>query len=112
MRLGGLGDHGGQRRLLQLQVILAGPPHRPQDIAAAVSLIADQGGILAQRLLPGQLVDHLGADQLYRRQRRAKLMRRRRDHAAQIGQLLLARQCHLRRKQRIRHGADFAGYAP
>ncbi len=43
----------------------------------------------------------LGADQLDRGQRRAQLMRRRRHHAAQVGQLLFARQRHLRRQQRI-----------
>ena len=39
--------------------------------------------------------------QLDRRQRRAQFVRRRRHHAAQIGQLLLARQRHLRRQQRL-----------
>src|SRR6056297_3711263 len=48
MRVGGFFYQGGQRRLAQVQIVLAGAAHRPKDIAAAIRLFADENGILTQ----------------------------------------------------------------
>ena len=96
VRFGGLGNHGHQRGLPQVQVILARPPHVTQNIAAPVRLIADQLGILAQVRRVAQFFDQLGTGQLDGGQRCAQFMRRCGHHAPQIGQLLFARQRHLR----------------
>jgi hypothetical protein len=99
MRLRGFADHGAERRGAHVQVVLSRPPHRPQDVAAAVGLAADQLRILGQLRLSLQFLGQFRGHQLDRGQRRAELMRRRRDHATQVRQLLFPRQRHLRGQQ-------------
>ena len=111
MWLCGLADHRIKRGLPHQQVVLAGASHGAQDIAAAVRLFADEPGI-GELLLIGQLVEQLRAHQLDRRERCAKLMRGRRDDAAEVGQLLFARQRHLGGNQCVGHGVDLVGHAP
>jgi hypothetical protein len=48
MRLGRLAQHRRQGGLPQMQVVLSGPAHVAQDVAAAVGLFADQAGIFLQ----------------------------------------------------------------
>ena len=113
--LGGLSrlaHHSGKRRAAEVKVVLAGAAHRPEDVPAPVGLVADQLGIGLQIRGAGKLACKLGTCELDRRKRGAKLMRGRRDDAAKIGQLLLARERHLRGEERIAHHADLAGDAP
>jgi hypothetical protein len=99
VRLRGFAHHGPERRGAHVQVVLSRPPHRTQDVAAAVRLAADQLRILGKLRLSLQFLGQFRGDQLDRRQRRAELMRRRRHHATQVRQLLFPRQRHLRRQQ-------------
>ena len=95
MRIGGFTNDGSQGRLTQVKVVVARPPHRPEDIPATVGLIADQPNVIPKRGRVPQVVHQLGADQFDRRQRSAQLMRCRRDNAAKVRQFLFACQRHL-----------------
>ena len=48
MGVRGLLHHGGERRAVQVRVVLARPAHGAQDIAAAVGLLADEHGVILQ----------------------------------------------------------------
>ena len=111
MRLCRLSEDRGKGGLAQVKVVLSGPAHAAQDIATAVCLIADQGGVFQKLRVFLQLFHHLGADQFDGRKGRAQFMRGGGDDTPQIGQLLFARQGHLCRQQRIGHRADFRGDA-
>ena len=80
--------------------------------AAAVGLGADQRRVLLQLRAVGELVHELGRDELDRGERRAELVRRRGDHAAERRELLLAGERHLGRGERPRHREGLAGHPP
>ena len=105
-------DDAREGREAHQRVLLALRSHRPQDLGAAVGLVADQRGVLLQRRLPGELVDELGGGELDRRQRRAELVRRRGDDAAERRELLLARERHLRRGERLAHREGLVRHPP
>ena len=59
-----------------------------------------------------QFLHQCGADQFYRGERRAKLMGRGCHNAAQVGELLLPRQGHLRGQKGLLHRGHLCGHAP
>jgi len=111
MRLGGLFDDRQQGRAAQMQILFAGAAHRMQDVAAAVGLLADQLGVFIQVRLAVQLFLQLGAGKFDGGQRRAQLVGCGGNHPAQVGQLLLAGQCHLGGHQRLAHRMGLRGHA-
>lgn len=60
MRFGGFAQHRRQQRVAQVQIVFARLTHRAQDIAATVSLFADQRHILRQIGMIAQLVKSSG----------------------------------------------------
>jgi hypothetical protein len=103
MRLGGFAQDGRQRGLPQVQVVLPGPPHVAQDVAAAVGLVADQAGVLLQVGMGVEFLDQFGADQLDRGQRRPSSCAAAATTPARSVSFCSRAKRHLRRQQRLGH---------
>ena len=82
-----------------------------KNLAAAVGLIPDKGGIFGELRLIREFIKQLCAGEFDGCEGSAKLMRGGGDDAAKVRELLLSGKGHLRCGECLRHGGHFRNHA-